>query len=56
MEQSHNFPLELKDEMTWSHGDKQKRTLAYSDSGVADREGKKYVMTQENTILSQEDD
>ena len=42
--------------MTWTLGDKQKRTLAYLDSGVADRQGKKYVMTQEQTILSQKGD
>jgi len=42
--------------MTWSHGDKQKRTLAYLDRCVADREGKKFVMTQEETILSQRGD
>ena len=50
------FVLELKDEMTWSHGDKQKITLAYLDSGVTDRKGKKYVMKQEETILSQKGD
>ena len=48
--------LGLKNEMTWSRGDKKKRTLAYVDSGVADREGKKFVMTQEETILSQRGD
>ena len=42
--------------MTWSHGDKQKRTLDYLDSSVVDREGKKYFMTQEETILSQRGD
>ena len=36
----HKFVLGLKDEMTWSHGDKQKRTLAYLDRCVADREGR----------------
>ena len=41
----------LKDEMTWSCGDKKKRTLAYLDSGVADRPRKKSIMTQ--TMLSQ---
>ena len=56
MDQSHKFVLGLKDEMTWSHGDKQKRTLAYLDRCVADREGKKFVMTHEGTIVSQEDD
>ena len=56
MDQSQKFVLGLKDEMTWSHGDKQKRTLAYLDSGVADREGKKSIMTQEETILSQRGD
>ena len=57
MDQSQKFVLGLKvDEMTWSHGDKQKRTLAYLDSGVADREGKKYIMTREETILSQRGD
>ena len=45
MNQSQKFVLGLKDEMTWSHGDKQKRTLAYLDSGVANIEGKKSVMT-----------
>ena len=47
MDQSKKFVLGLKDEMTWSHGDKQKRMLAYLDSGV---------MTQEETILSQRGD
>ena len=56
MDQNQKFVSRLKDEMTWSHGDKQKRTLAYLDSGVADREGKKYIMTQEKTILSQRGD
>ena len=56
MDQSHKFVLGLKDEMTWSRGDKQKRTLAYLDSGVTDRLGKKFVMTHEGTIVSQEDD
>ena len=56
MDQSQKFVLELKDEITWSRGDKQKRTLSYLDSGVADRHGKKYVMTQEETILSQKGD
>ena len=45
MDQSQKFGLELKKEMTWSHGDKQKRTLSYLDSGVADRQGKKSIMT-----------
>ena len=56
MDQSQKFVPGLKDEMTWSHGDKQKRTLAYLDSGVADRQRKKSVMTQEETILSQKGD
>ena len=56
MDQSQKFVLGLKHEMTWSHGDKHKRTFAYLDSGVAEREGKKYVMTQEETILSQRGD
>ena len=56
MDQIQKFVLELKNEMTWSHGDKQTRTLSYVDSGVAEREGKKFVMTQEETILSQRGD
>ena len=56
MDQSQNLVLELKDEMAWSHGDKQKITLAYLDRCVVDREGKKFVMTQEETILSQKGD
>ena len=44
----------LKDQMTWSHGDKQKRTLAYLDSGIADKHGKKYIMINEDILLSQE--
>ena len=56
MDQSYKFFLGLKDEMTRSHGDKQKRTLAYLDSGVADKEGKKFIMTQKKTIFSQEGD
>ena len=46
----------LKDEMTWSHGDKKKRTLAYLDRCVADREGNKFVMTREETIFNQRGD
>ena len=46
----------LKDEMTCSRGDKQKKILAYLDSDVADRQGKKYFMAQEGTILSQKGD
>ena len=42
--------------MTWSHGDKQKKTLAHLDRCVADREGKKFVITHEGTIVSQEDE
>ena len=34
MDQSQNFVLELKDEMTWSRGDNQRRTLAYFDNDV----------------------
>ena len=45
MDQSQKFVLGLKEEITWSLGDKQKRMLAYLDSGVADKQGKKYVMT-----------
>ena len=56
MDQSQKFVLGLNDEMTWSHRDKPGRTLAYLDSGVADREGNKYVMTQEETVLSQRGD
>ena len=52
MDQSQKFVLGLKDVMTWSRRDKQKRTLAYLNSGVVDRQGKKYVMTQDATILS----
>ena len=37
MEQNQKFVLGLKDEMTWSHGDKQKRTLAYFDNKVNGR-------------------
>ena len=53
LDQSQKFVLGLKDEMMWSHGDKQKRTLAYLDRCVANREGKTFFMTQEETILSQ---
>ena len=56
MDQSQKFVLGLKDDTTWSHGDKQKRTLAYLDRCVADREGKKFVMTQEETIMYQRGD
>ena len=56
MDQIWKFVLGLKNEMTWSHGDKQTRTLSYVDSGVAEREGKKFVMTQEETILPQRGD
>ena len=56
MDQSQKIVLELKNEMTWSRRDKTERTLAYLDSGVADRMGKKFVMTHEWTIVSQEDD
>ena len=56
MDQSHKFVLELKNKMTWSRRDKPERTLAYLDRCVADREGKKFVMTQEETILSQRGD
>ena len=55
MDQSHNFVLELKDEMTWSRGDNQRRTLAYFDNDVG-RQRNKSVMTQEKTILSQKGD
>ena len=56
MDQNQKFILELKDEMTRSHGDKQRKTLAYLDSSVVDRHGKKSVMTQEVAILFQEGD
>ena len=56
MDQIQKLVLVLKYEMTWSHGNKQKRTLSYLDSGVADRQGKKCVMTQEEAILSQKGD
>ena len=55
MDQRHKFVLGLKDKMTWSHGDKQKITLAYFDIDVG-RQRNKSVMTQENTILSQKGD
>ena len=42
--------------MTWSRGDKQRRTLAYFDNDIVGRQRKKYVMTQEETILSQKGD
>ena len=41
--------------MTWSHESKPERTLAYLDRCVADKEGK-FLMTQEETILSQRGD
>ena len=34
IDQSQNFVLELKDEMKWSRGDHQRRTLAYFDNDV----------------------
>ena len=37
MDKSQKIVLELKNEMTWSRRDKPERTLAYLDSGVADR-------------------
>ena len=52
MDQVQTFVLGLKDEMTWSHGDKPNKTIAYLDSGVADIEEKKFVITQEETIFS----
>ena len=55
MDQSQKFVLELKDEITWSRGDKQRRTLAYFDNDIG-RHRNKYVMTQENIILSQKGD
>ena len=55
MDQSQNFVLELKDEMTWSRGDNQRRTLAYVDNDVG-RQRNKSIMTQEKTILSQKGD
>ena len=55
MDQSQKIVLELKDEMTWSHEGKPERTLAYLNRCVANRDGK-FVMTQEETILSQMDD
>ena len=45
IDQSQEFVLGLKDEMTWSHGDKQNRTLVYLDSGLDNRLGKKFIMT-----------
>ena len=56
MDQIQNIVLELNNEMTWSRRDKPERTLAYLDSGVADRKKKKFVMTQEETILSLRND
>ena len=56
MGQIHKFVMGLKDEMVWSRVDKQKKILAYVDSDVADRRGKKYVMTREGTIFSQKGD
>ena len=50
------YLLELKNEMTWSRRDKPERTLAYLDSDVTDRLGKKIIMTHEGTIVSQRDD
>ena len=55
MDQSQNFVLELKDEITLSHGDNQRRTLAYFDNDVG-RQRNKSVMTRQNTILSQKGD
>ena len=55
MDQSQNIVLELKNEMTWFCRDKPERTLAYLDNGVAERLGKKFFMTHEGTIVSQED-
>ena len=52
MDQSQKFVWELKNGMTWSRRDKPERTLAYLDSGVADKKGKKFFMTLEETILS----
>ena len=37
MDQSQKFVLGLKDRMTWSRGDKQRRIVAYLDNGVVDR-------------------
>ena len=42
--------------MTWSRGDKKRKTLAYLDSSVVDIQGKTSVMTQEGAICSQEGD
>ena len=56
MGQRQKFVLELKNEMTWSRRDKPERTLAYLDSCVTEILGKKFVMTQEETILSQRGD
>ena len=53
MDQIQKTVLEMKNEMTWSRRDKPERTLAYLDSGVADRRGKKSFITQEEAILSQ---
>ena len=57
MDQSQNFVLGLKDEMTWSHGDKQKRTLAYLDRCVAEKEGpiESLVNSVKNTDLLMEE-
>ena len=56
IDQNQKFVMRLKDEMAWSHGDKKKRTLAYLDRCVVDREGNTFFMTQEETILSQRGD
>ena len=42
--------------MTWPRRDKPQRTLTYLDSDVADRKQQKFVMTQEENILSQRGD
>ena len=45
MDQNQKFILELKDEITWSHGDKQRKTLAYLDNSATNIWRKKPIMT-----------
>ena len=47
MHKGQKIVLELKDEMTWSHEDKSERTLAYLDSVVAERLGKKLLLLRD---------
>ena len=42
--------------MTWSHGDNQRRTLAYFDIDVVGRQRNKSIMTRKKNILSQKGD